>query len=300
VYAHTELLARCVPAFGSQLRPARTLLSPSAARRVQELFPPAEAASGAARKRSGMSGFALLSCGLRDGYCQISIKAVYFQIGPQSRRRSVEEEDRTRAVRSLLRVVKEPGNTGMGFLTARGCIITAAHCIPAVPDVMDPRPKPVSVTITDLEGQQEETAHLCFFDYCTDVAVLSLDRSAAVNPGQESRPIIREGWLAHRKCLSLNRSEVQPGEQVTVHVYTTDRKWIVGITEVSFRYEVKLEAQFPQDSGGIPRGTSGAPVFDDRGRVFAIVSNSDADLPSQAGIIRLAMALPPWLLRQIR
>ena len=93
---------------------------------------------------------------------------------------------------------------------------------------------------------------------------------------------------------------IQPGEQVKVHVHTTDRTWIAGMAEVSFRYEVKLEARFPEDSGGILPGTSGAPVFDDRGRVFAIANNSDAESPWQAGISRLAMALPAWLLRQIR
>jgi hypothetical protein len=56
-----------------------------------------------------------------------------------------------------------------------------------------------------------------------------------------------------------------------------------------------LNIRLDDPSARIVGGTSGTPVFDDAGRVLAIVSNSRPGHPELTAV-RLAAALPRWVL----
>jgi hypothetical protein len=176
----------------------------------------------------------------------------------------------------------------MGFLTPANHIITAAHCLPRLP-AFDCDAETVLVDVRD-QRHPDRISRLIVtsVDPCSDVAVLT---EHDYTPYRTSFYEMIQGL----KPAPLALDEPGSDTDVRVHVRTHLGEWLSG-TGKSFGPPRNFLLVILDDSSArIIEGTSGAPVFDDTGRVLAIVSQNDGDKPGFKAV-RLATALPRWVL----
>jgi hypothetical protein len=89
------------------------------------------------------------------------------------------------------------------------------------------------------------------------------------------------------------------GQQFNIHIFTHDKRWISGSSQITNLAQAGFDAVFPR--GSIKEGTSGAPVFNDAGEVLGVVSRT---VKGRRGRIEcnvfpcLPMVLPRWLLTE--
>lgn len=184
------------------------------------------------------------------------------------------------AIDSLVQIRSEHPLIGMGFMAEDGRLVTAGHCLPLCPETADPHAD-LSVVAWVRRFQpkgQWENARVVFNDSRSDIAALELSPSSNLNI-QSVR-------------YSLLRGRPEPFD---VHIFTHLAKWITGSCRILKKDDRRIFITLDDKDDRIEDGTSGAPAFDDTGKVIGVVSASAEDHP-ECDLIRLAMALPLWLL----
>lgn len=205
-------------------------------------------------------------------------------------------KERRKLVAGLM-TIKDDAGSGMGFMCQVGpqlSIITAAHCLQRMPDPTRTHYDPVFVAVQPFDGpQRQATALVRFVDPYTDIAILGnanwqcnlYDHSLQAEESYEMLTVENEALLV----------DTQPkvSKECRVHICTCDQKWVSGIAHIAdschpFAY-LKMTSR-------IPPGTSGAPVFDDNGKVLGVLS-----LTFDGGyrMAVIAYALPVWAVKHI-
>jgi hypothetical protein len=168
-------------------------------------------------------------------------------------------------------------------------ILTAAHCLPQLPDAAVQEEGYVTV------GPHRTLAHVVFADPCADVAVLDA-------PDDQQRPEEAEAFnelVATLPALSL-RLDIPPFlHREHAHILTHERTWLTAIAEFVGFYQRSLFLTLEDKNARIPAGTSGSPIFDDHARVIGVVSIASMTDASCHGAFA-AHALPTWLVNAIR
>ena len=85
----------------------------------------------------------------------------------EKRSKSLKRAHQNRVVGSLVRIKHGPDNFGFGFLANDPYILTAAHCLPRIPE---PLGETALVEVHSLDGQSMVRAAVVFVDPCSDLA----------------------------------------------------------------------------------------------------------------------------------
>lgn len=206
--------------------------------------------------------------------------------------------DRERAEKSLVTVYQTDDGTGMGVLTCNDLILTAAHCLPRMPDLDDPHFDRVRVKFRPFSGNDQGVALVVGADACLDLAILSdrtvMNGSFEGNEGQDFRTC-----LAQLDPAELLLQDLPINTAIPIHILSHKKVWISGEAIVYSSEDRFLDVTPDEQSDLIEPGTSGAPVFDNNGRVIGIVSSSsDLDGADRSATAAwLPMALPGWFLK---
>lgn len=203
----------------------------------------------------------------------------------------MDQVTKDRVVTSLVRVCRKPGQHGTGFV-AVGCgyIFTAAHCLPGFVDPVLSPGDPLCVKVCDFNGSDESVLSLVrFMEPCSDIAILGSAswRFDLYNLPDGDEDAYAE-FLARRPPLALSVDDDEMRGPFDVHVFTVEREWLSGQAEAN-PFTPFLATSFNQM---LPAGTSGAPVFDDEGRVVGLVTHTTNT--GECGVVWLAGALPRW------
>jgi len=203
--------------------------------------------------------------------------------------------DRRQAEATLVEILDGPTGervVGMGFRVLDDVVATACHCLPRVqgrvvlPDPEDPSPDPIVVRVRRRNAMGTALAAVRSVDPCSDLALLGA-------PEKEASPLPAgtAPWaevIAGREHAAVEFAP-QNGQ---VFVYTHEGRWVEGTARSS-----SIMIWRPSDR--IRGATSGAPVFNELGRVVGLVGNNDIRLPEVAMCV-LADWLPGWALRRAR
>jgi hypothetical protein len=213
------------------------------------------------------------------------------------RRSNMTRLDKKLAARSLVRVLGKDDQWGMGVYTTAERIVTAAHCLPALPDPKmngfhdQDRIEPTWVTVRSFHSPNI-TAEVVVVsvDPCADMAVLDC---YDYQEGYDKRP-----WKALLEKLEpVPLSLDIPEDQLhcRFHLLTHQKKWLTGKCELREPWSINTELQLRNPKDRVPVGTSGSPVFNDAGQVIGIVNKAEKK-HALATMAFLATALPKWIL----
>ena len=199
--------------------------------------------------------------------------------------------DREHAEGMLLEVL-DPARDGLviglAFRLLDGVVATACRCLPraggklVLPDPDEAGGEPVLLRLRRPGTDRIATAAVIAADPGADYALLAA-APAAAGPGA------LEALLAGRTTARL---AFEPVEQGRSFVCTHEWRWVEGTIRGT-----ALSVWTPSDR--IRSATSGAPVFDQEGRVLGLVGHNDVRLPD-ATICVLADQLPGWALAAAR
>lgn len=181
--------------------------------------------------------------------------------------------------------VTQPKNRkaqGLGFVASGGYVVTVAHNLPR-PESVNGIYDHDAVVVTTSEGDKVLMEPV-FVDPCADIAVLGLS---------EAKPDMRDTLDEVAPLLIAWTPAVgNHGGTVATH----DRGLVKATCEVrvaSSRVTFTGKAPFAS-------GTSGGPVFDRKGKVMAVVSQTtSADGHRQGWGPAISECLPVWLLKKI-
>jgi len=184
---------------------------------------------------------------------------------------------------------------GMGFVTLDGYVITAAHCIRTYPDEVWDQTGPIPVELKSFSGRKTVTAFAVGLERCLDLAILS-------SLGDSSLPQCEEAFdefISSQESAAISLDEPELGAKFNVHIFTHNKKWITGQTCIYNPRQPGLTVELMDNADQAGPGTSGAPVFDDSGKVVGIVCRGPIGIP-EVQVLRLSMALPGWMLLEIQ
>lgn len=196
------------------------------------------------------------------------------------------------AERTLVDVLPGRRARAMGFRLVDELIATACHCLPrGHGKVILPNPDLLGDDDQSLlRVRQRGTRAIAYSvvvaaDPCSDLALLGGGTLAGTDlPGRSATAFAN---LISR--LEPAFPELEPSRDVPVFIYTHQDRWIEGVAKSSFIFFGRRTR--------VVGGTSGAPVFNQDGRVVGIVSFSNANGPD-ARMCVLADHLPGWVLRK--
>ena len=204
---------------------------------------------------------------------------------------------------SLVTVHQSNDSTGMGVYLGKRLFITAAHCLPESPDVTNPFGDVAPITLSRFGSSQRFRAVLAGIDFCSDFAVLADETSHGVRlEGKHRREFDSQIAMLLRAAIDneLDREFVSAEYSLMTHEgHWSSGQFVPPLQDDRF-------IQFTPDendvTGFVRPGTSGSPLFDNHGRVLGLVSTSSetADRESHGMAVRLATAIPQWLLRQLQ
>jgi len=199
--------------------------------------------------------------------------------------------DRKRAEGMLVEVLDPTRNDlviGLGFRLLDGVVATACRCLPRVagrlvlPDPDEPGDEPIFLRLRRPGTSLTAQAVVIAADPAANYALLG---GAPLATGAASF----EALLAGRTTASL---AFAPAAQGRIFLCTHEWRWV----EATLR-GTSMSVWKPSDQ--IRSATSGAPVFDQDGRVVGLVGHNDVRLPD-ATLCVLADALPGWALTAAR
>jgi S1-C subfamily serine protease len=204
--------------------------------------------------------------------------------------------DRKAAEGALIEVLD--GLTGervvaLGFRLLDGVLATACHALPrAAGKVVLPDPdradrEPILVRVRLPGTARSAAAALLAADPCSDLALLGVPPAGAGAPRGPPPALTLQELLP---SLTRVRLAPAPPQEGRIFVHTHERRWVEGTVRAG-------AISIPRPSERIRSATSGAPVFDDEGRVVGLVGTNDVRLP-EAALCRLADRLPGWALRR--
>jgi len=185
-------------------------------------------------------------------------------------------------IRSVIAV-----GAGRGFLVEHDdqrLVITAAHCLPQVPEPMPARYAQENTfpLLAPLGKEPSVWAEIIFCDVITDIAVLGepdgqtfSDEYAAYGAFTESRPALRLGDIPPS---DLGEHQLRSHH---VHVLGLGGGWVCGRGQ-------HVDRPLWLEGCRIERGMSGSPIINERGEAIGVVSTGGPDP-------RLARDLPGWL-----
>jgi len=199
--------------------------------------------------------------------------------------------DQTLAERTLVEILDGARGgrpVGMGFGLFDDVIATACHCLPRskgrviLPDPDDVGEVPVVVPVRQpATGQITHGVVLCA-DPCSDLALVKV-QPAGPGPSSDSPSLIAE-------ALPSVVVSSRPSVPCSVFICNHERRWVRALATAT---AISPLAK----SDRVRSGTSGAPVFDEQGRVMGLVGSNDLRLPD-ASLCLLADHLPAWALRR--
>jgi len=233
-------------------------------------------------------------------YLHSLVEAIRRQVLLKSRSQDGINErfSRKQALQSIVRVHRTKRATGLGVFTDQGVILTAAHCLPES-DADDPYRSSTPVTVTAVKSGASATALVQCMDPCMDVAVLA---DTTLRGGGLTGPA-RAEYLNAVKTLTgsaISLDAIQFDKATRVYIYTHTKKWVSGKISCHSAESPHLNLSIDMRYPPIGSGTSGSPVFDSRGLVIGLVCESpDREEDRSAGVVRLSMAMPGWLLANI-
>lgn len=183
---------------------------------------------------------------------------------------------------SLVTVHHSSSEQGLGVLSKRGFILTAAHCLPEQPRPSGMLADTVEVQVSSfLAPSVQAVVHVTFAEPGSDVAVLTAGSNLEAFCG------LQESILSAPLHLDVFRDKQDIGVLIPTH----EGKVLEGKAEVFLPWQTNAMVQFSDPSARVKGGTSGAPAFTADGRVLGIV-NWGTEQQAECNIVLLATALP--------
>ena len=184
--------------------------------------------------------------------------------------------------KSLVTVHHSSDEQGLGFLSKRGFILTAAHCLPGQPRPAGMLADTVEVQVSSfLDPSVQAVVHVTFAEPVSDVAVLAMgaDLDAFCDLQESLQPV------------PLHLDVFRDKQDIEVLIPTHEGKILEGAAEVFLPWQSNATVQFSDPNERVKGGTSGAPAFTAAGRVLGIV-NWGPEQQAECNIVLLATALP--------
>ncbi len=180
--------------------------------------------------------------------------------------------DRAAAEQSLVNIIRDGENCGMGFLAPGDRVITARHCID---HARVTREKTVRISkFLDPAVTVEVVVEWFDENFEFDVAVLK------PKPGEEAA---FRRFARHLRPAPVQFSMPPLHQGFAVHLRRRDEGWASGTARL-----IEAEQQMAEIEGRpvvvVHQGTSGTPVFDDAGAAVGVAMLSAADALSYEGI----------------
>ena len=204
------------------------------------------------------------------------------------------------AVDSLVHVIHGGKVQAMGFrFLDDDLIVTACHCLPrrrgkvVLPNPDDPGRDRLLVRLRRWQGEEEALALIRSANPCSDLAILANHTAsgAGIEPGRQDQLWTLLETRVPARMSVVSTVSADPGVGHPVYIFTHRGAWVQGEAR---RSSIRLN-----QGSAIESGTSGAPVFDSRGRVLGVISTSTFDM-GNARMCRLSENLPGWALRLAR
>ena len=202
--------------------------------------------------------------------------------------------DTQEATQPIVRVMHDQERFGCGFVVADQYVITAAYCLPQIP--ISNRSDDVLTTIRSWDGSDETNLAVIYCDIFSDIAILAWETfygDELGGDGLDRRLVLLRVGSADID-LSFPLEMLQP-----FYVRTHEGVWLSGLTEPCGFDKPCFDAVI--DEGDIPGGTSGSPVFNQKGEVIGLVSSRGEWGGTQFSVTCpwLAGALPRWYIREL-
>ncbi len=183
-----------------------------------------------------------------------------------------------------------------GFLISAGLIITNSHCLPRLPQPERLGTDLVFLTITPLDAPSiKARAMVVYADPCSDIAILS-------GPDREEFPLEANQYLTMLQSLTPLRINLKPlgrFENVEVGVRTVDGSWLLGSAFIAGTAGRNISVSLRPKEARIRPGTSGSPVFNDKGLVIGVVKFA-SETHAEFTALVLPDHVPAWVPELIR
>ena len=212
------------------------------------------------------------------------------------------------ARKTIVTVRHEGEGTGMGVLIDGNRIVTAAHCLPPLPErhmtpfLCDHYP----VQVKQFGTHTWARCVLLSVDFCSDIAVLSDSTVDGVDLFDQQFELMTD----HMESAPINLLAKDKGKKQPVYVFTHEGIWLKADLDLSqpwLRYHPfqRIMGATVFFNGEIKSGTSGSPVFDRHGAVIGVISQSSVAHGPQGKekqrtiLTILTGALPRWIVSDI-
>jgi hypothetical protein len=198
------------------------------------------------------------------------------------------------ATRSIVRVKHGKGNWGCGFVAAGRYVIPAAHCLPRIPAHHFDE---LATTIRSWDGKDKTKLVVIYCDPISDIAVLKNETLSGGDLPQEwteafDRLVTRTGSAR----IDLSFPVDTP---LRFYIRTHTEAWCTGSTK-ALNPLGPIFCAFIDEGKQIPDGTSGSPVFNQKGEVIGLVSEGgECGGTNPVTVAWLAGALPMWHIRAL-
>lgn len=198
---------------------------------------------------------------------------------------------RTLLETGLLKVRHSKGNWGTGFLIEGGYIVTACHCLPRLPDPMMQGDDVIRMFIKRFSSPKAGAqAEVIYADACSDIAILG-----PVSSQDALDELLRyEAVVSAIEPVRVTLACLPRLQKMKVHVRTVRGDWLSGVAFVVGTGGRNLAVQLDRDSARIPGGTSGSPVFNEKGVAVGVLKIGSINHPDYVALA-LPDHIPMWV-----